>query len=64
MASEIAKRGGIVHMVCRNETTANEAKTEIVEDTKNEVHIHYSHQIIIIHDLISTEHYDTQTRSL
>jgi len=41
-ALEIAKRGGIVHMVCRNPKYAEDAKKEIIEATKNEnvfVHI-------------------------
>jgi len=41
MAEEIAKRGGTVHLVCRNVRTAEEAKEEIVKATGNEnVHIH------------------------
>ena len=40
-AIEIAKRGGIVHLVCRNPDSAEEAKKEIVELTSNQnVHIH------------------------
>ncbi|XP_068234906.1 dehydrogenase/reductase SDR family member 12-like [Palaemon carinicauda] len=42
IATEIAKRGGNIHMVCRNSTTAEEAKKEIVEISGNEnvfVHI-------------------------
>jgi len=41
-ALEIAKRGGTIHMVCRNPKYADEAKTEIVHETKNDnvfVHI-------------------------
>ena len=41
-ALEIAKRGGTIHMVCRNPKYADEAKTEIVQETKNDnvfVHI-------------------------
>uniref|UniRef100_A0A672RD72 Dehydrogenase/reductase SDR family member 12-like n=1 Tax=Sinocyclocheilus grahami TaxID=75366 RepID=A0A672RD72_SINGR len=37
-ACEIAKRGGTVHLVCRNEDRANEARKDIVERCKNEVH--------------------------
>ncbi|KAK7938471.1 hypothetical protein WMY93_001797 [Mugilogobius chulae] len=40
-AQEIAKRGGTVHMVCRNKGRADAAKDEIVENSKNEnVHVH------------------------
>ena len=40
-ALEIAKRGGTVHMVCRNPKYAEDAKNEIIEATKNEnVHVH------------------------
>ena len=40
-ALEIAKRGGIVHLVCRNPASAEEAKNEIVEATSNQnVHVH------------------------
>uniref|UniRef100_A0AAX7U3U1 Dehydrogenase/reductase (SDR family) member 12 n=1 Tax=Astatotilapia calliptera TaxID=8154 RepID=A0AAX7U3U1_ASTCA len=40
-AQEIAKRGGTVHMVCRNKGRAEAAKGEIVESSKNEnVHVH------------------------
>ncbi|XP_026766830.2 dehydrogenase/reductase SDR family member 12 [Pangasianodon hypophthalmus] len=40
-AVEIAKRGGTVHMVCRNKDRADEARTHIVEQSKNEnVHVH------------------------
>jgi len=40
-ALEIARRGGTVHMVCRNPTTAEEARKEIVDQTSNEnVHVH------------------------
>ncbi|XP_045616177.1 dehydrogenase/reductase SDR family member 12 [Procambarus clarkii] len=42
IATEIAKRGGTVHMVCRNPTAAEEAKKEIVEVSNNQnifVHI-------------------------
>ncbi|KAL4609087.1 dehydrogenase/reductase SDR family member 12 [Arapaima gigas] len=40
-ACEVAKRGGTVHMVCRNKERAEAAKRDIVEQTKNEnVHIH------------------------
>ncbi|XP_016109005.1 dehydrogenase/reductase SDR family member 12-like [Sinocyclocheilus grahami] len=36
-ACEIAKRGGTVHLVCRNEDRANEARKDIVERCKNEI---------------------------
>uniref|UniRef100_A0AAX7TDG6 Dehydrogenase/reductase (SDR family) member 12 n=1 Tax=Astatotilapia calliptera TaxID=8154 RepID=A0AAX7TDG6_ASTCA len=36
-AQEIAKRGGTVHMVCRNKGRAEAAKGEIVESSKNEI---------------------------
>uniref|UniRef100_A0A8B9GYH0 Dehydrogenase/reductase (SDR family) member 12 n=1 Tax=Astyanax mexicanus TaxID=7994 RepID=A0A8B9GYH0_ASTMX len=40
-ANEIAKRGGTVHLVCRNKSRAEEAKKEIVEQSKNEkIHVH------------------------
>lgn len=40
-ALEIAKRGGIVHLVCRNAASADEARNEIVEATSNQnVHVH------------------------
>ncbi|KAG0710306.1 Dehydrogenase/reductase SDR family member 12 [Chionoecetes opilio] len=42
IAREVARRGGTVHLVCRNPTTAAEAKKEITEASNNEnifVHI-------------------------
>uniref|UniRef100_M3ZFV9 Dehydrogenase/reductase (SDR family) member 12 n=1 Tax=Xiphophorus maculatus TaxID=8083 RepID=M3ZFV9_XIPMA len=36
-AQEIAKRGGTVHMVCRNKERAETAKGEIVAQSKNEI---------------------------
>ncbi|KAM9486968.1 dehydrogenase/reductase SDR family member 12 [Clarias gariepinus] len=40
-ALEIAKRGGTVHLVCRNKSRADEARAHIVEQSKNEnVHVH------------------------
>ncbi|KAG5852360.1 hypothetical protein ANANG_G00061570 [Anguilla anguilla] len=40
-ACEIAKRGGTVHLVCRNKERAEEARREIVEQSENEnVHVH------------------------
>ncbi|XP_041067359.1 dehydrogenase/reductase SDR family member 12 [Carcharodon carcharias] len=40
-ALEIAKRGGIVHLVCRNKERAEAAKAEIVNETNNkEVYVH------------------------
>lgn len=44
IALEIAKRGGTVHLVCRNPTTAEQAKTEIIEATENEVSV--AHQVL------------------
>lgn len=41
LATSIAKKGGKVHMICRNEARANKAREEIVEESKNEdVHVH------------------------
>jgi len=41
IATEIAKRGGTIHMVCRNPTTAEEAKNEIITESNNQnVHLH------------------------
>ncbi|KAG7463602.1 hypothetical protein MATL_G00178290 [Megalops atlanticus] len=40
-ALEIAKRGGTVHLICRNKERAEAAKVDIVEQSKNEdVHVH------------------------
>lgn len=40
-AQEIANRGGTIHMVCRNQERADAAKTEIVEQSKNQnIHVH------------------------
>ena len=40
-AVEIARRGGTIHMVCRNPTSAQEAKDQIVQETQNsDVHVH------------------------
>ncbi|XP_036432119.1 dehydrogenase/reductase SDR family member 12 isoform X1 [Colossoma macropomum] len=40
-ANEIAKRGGTVHLVCRNKSRAEEARKDIVEQSENEnVHVH------------------------
>lgn len=40
-ACEIAKRGGTVHLVCRNKDRAEEARKDIVDQSKNEnVHVH------------------------
>ena len=36
-AVDIAKRGGEVHLVCRNPERANEAKDDIIKQTNNEV---------------------------
>uniref|UniRef100_A0A8C2HSQ4 Dehydrogenase/reductase (SDR family) member 12 n=1 Tax=Cyprinus carpio TaxID=7962 RepID=A0A8C2HSQ4_CYPCA len=36
-ACEIAKRGGTVHLVCRNEDRAKEARKDVVEQSKNEI---------------------------
>jgi len=41
IATEIARRGGTIHMVCRNPTTAEEAKNEIITETNNQnIHLH------------------------
>ena len=48
IATEIAQKGGVIHMVCRNETTANEAKEEIIEKTGNQVNYFYSSRISCI----------------
>lgn len=41
IATEIAKRGGTIHMVCRNPTTAEEAKNEIISESNNQnIHLH------------------------
>jgi len=41
IASKIAERGGTVHLVCRNKTTAKEAQEEIQKLTGNmNVHVH------------------------
>ncbi|XP_034042657.1 dehydrogenase/reductase SDR family member 12 [Thalassophryne amazonica] len=40
-AQEIANRGGTIHMVCRNQGRADEAKRKIVERSNNQkVHVH------------------------
>jgi len=40
-AKEIAKRGGTVHMVCRNPTLAEEAQKELIKETGNKnIHVH------------------------
>ncbi|XP_061089848.1 dehydrogenase/reductase SDR family member 12-like isoform X2 [Conger conger] len=40
-AFEIAKKGGTVHLVCRNKDRAEEARREIVEQSDNQnVHVH------------------------
>lgn len=38
--------GGTVHMVCRNEDRANEARKDVVEQSKNEVYFQKYVQII------------------
>ena len=38
-AKAVAKQGGIVHLVCRNEERANQAKKAIEAETKNKVGI-------------------------
>uniref|UniRef100_A0A8C9SV97 Dehydrogenase/reductase 12-like a n=1 Tax=Scleropages formosus TaxID=113540 RepID=A0A8C9SV97_SCLFO len=41
VATAIAKRGGTIHMVCRNKDKAEEARAEIVKETGNkEIYIH------------------------
>lgn len=37
IALDIAKRGGTVHLVCRNKATALEAQAEIQQATGNQV---------------------------
>ncbi|KAK7080225.1 Dehydrogenase/reductase SDR member 12, partial [Halocaridina rubra] len=57
IATEIAKRGGTVHMVCRNATTAAEAKKEVISATKNEnifVHILDMSRPRSVHQFAST----------
>lgn len=53
MCSAIKKKnissGGTVHLVCRNEDRAKEAKNDIVEQSKNEV---YFHKYIYINQLL------------
>ncbi|KAJ8368399.1 hypothetical protein SKAU_G00084270 [Synaphobranchus kaupii] len=40
-AIAIAKRGGVVHMVCRNKDKAEEARGDIIKETANrEIHVH------------------------
>ena len=40
-ALEIVKRGGTVHMVCRNQQTGEEAKQEMIETSgNNNIHLH------------------------
>ncbi|XP_061073414.1 DHRS-12_like_SDR_c-like domain-containing protein [Conger conger] len=40
-AIAIAKRGGVIHMVCRNKDKAEEARGEIIRETSNkEIHLH------------------------
>lgn len=39
IALDIAKRGGTVHLVCRNAKSAEEAKNEIIKDSGNQVDI-------------------------
>ncbi|KAM6985277.1 dehydrogenase/reductase SDR family member 12 [Aplochiton taeniatus] len=40
-AHEVAKRGGIVHMVCRNKERAEAARKDVVEQSKNQnVYVH------------------------
>jgi len=41
IASKIAARGGTVHLVCRNKTTAKEAQEEIQKETGNMVKQQY-----------------------
>ena len=37
VASQVAERGGTVHLVCRNAVSAEEARAEIKESTGNPV---------------------------
>jgi len=40
-AWELAKRGGTIHMVCRNPVTAEEAQKELIKETGNkDIHVH------------------------
>ncbi|XP_064159419.1 DHRS-12_like_SDR_c-like domain-containing protein [Anguilla rostrata] len=40
-AIAIAKRGGVIHMVCRNKDKAEEARGDIIRETANkEIHVH------------------------
>lgn len=40
-ASDIAKKGGIIHMVCRNQEAATKARSEIITTTGNDkIHLH------------------------
>lgn len=41
VAQQVAKRGGTVHMVCRNAQTAKDAQTRMIEETSNQnIHLH------------------------
>ena len=54
-ALEVAKRGGEVHLVCRNPASAEEAKNELVEATSNNnifVHILDMSNIKAIHQVV------------
>jgi len=37
IAAAVAKRGGTIHMVCRNENLAETAKNELIAETQNKV---------------------------
>lgn len=41
VALEVARRGGVIHMVCRNEDLAKKARSEIITTTGNDkIHLH------------------------
>lgn len=47
IALDIAKRGGIVHLVCRNAKSAEEAQQEIQKDSGNSVNISLIYLLLI-----------------
>ena len=42
VALDIAKRGGIVHLVCRNQKSAENAKADIIQISGNKVFLFFS----------------------
>ncbi|MPC86765.1 Dehydrogenase/reductase SDR family member 12 [Portunus trituberculatus] len=38
-ALEVARRGGVIHMVCRNREAATKARSEIITTTGNDVSV-------------------------